>query len=178
MDQLAGLRSTTPRGTYSPSRTYSPSLNYAPGPGGPASGGSNPALRASDSDRDKILAQLSEHYQAGRLTTAEFDERSGKALSARTLSDLAGLMTDLPAGPGDPAAPAAPVPAQPALARRGLGAPAAAVLAVLAVVGVIVLLSHTGHHGAGGGWGFIIPALIIARIFAGRRTRHRDRDRG
>ena len=138
---------------------------------------SNPAIRASDSDRDKILAQLSEHYQAGRLTTAEFDERSGKALSARTLSDLNGLMTDLPAGPGDPEPPAAPAPAQPRLARRGFGGPAAAVVAVLAVVAVIAVLSHTGHHGASGGWGFIIPALIIARIFGGRRTRRRDRDR-
>src|SRR5690242_9983007 len=127
MDQLAGMRLTTSRGTYAPS------LTYASGPSGPASGGrSNPALRASDSDRDKILAQLSEHYQAGRLTAAEFDERSGKALSARTLSDLAGLMTDLPAGPGDPQQPAAPAPAQPPLSRRGLAGPAAAVLAVLA----------------------------------------------
>jgi hypothetical protein len=173
MDQLAGLRSTTTRGTYAPS------LNYPSGPSGPASGGmSNPALRASDSDRDRILAQLSEHYQAGRLTTAEFDERSGKALSARTLSDLDGLMADLPAGPGDPEPSGTPAPAQPRLARRGFGGPAAAVVAVLAVVAVIALLSHTGHHGSSGGWGFIIPALIIARMFTGRRTRRRDRDRG
>jgi hypothetical protein len=137
---------------------------------------SNRAVRASDADRDKILSRLSEHYQAGRLTTAEFDERSGKALSARTLGDLAGLMTDLPAGTGDPEPPGTAAPAQ--SPARGVGLPVAgAVLAVLAVVAVIALLSHTGHHGSSGGWGFIIPALIIARNFAGRRTHRRDHDR-
>ena len=53
-------------------------------------------LRVSDADRDSALAELSEHFQAGRLTAAELDERTGQALSARTGEDLAGLMADLP----------------------------------------------------------------------------------
>src|ERR1039457_4567527 len=53
-------------------------------------------LRVSDADRDSALAELSEHFQAGRLTAAELDERTGQALSARTWEDLAGLMADLP----------------------------------------------------------------------------------
>jgi Domain of unknown function (DUF1707) len=159
----------------SPPGSYPSPGSYPPGPGFPAPATSqNPGLRASDADRDKILGQLSEHYQAGRLTTAEFDERSSKALSARTVGDLAGLMTDLPPAPGTQM-PATAGPAQPPARQRGLGLPiAGAVLAVLAVVAVIGVLSHSGHHWAGG-WGFIIPVLIILRITAGRRSRHRNR---
>src|SRR5580692_6432643 len=53
-------------------------------------------LRISDADRDQALAKLSEHFQAGRLTTEEFDERSGAALQAKTGRELAVLFTDLP----------------------------------------------------------------------------------
>ncbi|HEU5417416.1 MAG TPA: DUF1707 domain-containing protein [Streptosporangiaceae bacterium] len=160
-----------------PDDSYPPPGSYPPGPGVPASGSAQqPGLRASDADRDRILSQLSEHFQAGRLTTAEFDERSSKALGARTMGDLAELTTDLPAAPGSSVPAGTPAPAQPPARQRGLGFPVAgAVLAVLAVVAVIAVLSHTGHHGAGGGWGFIIPALIILRIFAGRRGNRRGR---
>jgi hypothetical protein len=53
-------------------------------------------LRAGDADRDTILSQLSEHFGAGRLTGEELDERSGRALSARTMGELDELMSDLP----------------------------------------------------------------------------------
>jgi hypothetical protein len=33
-------------------------------------------LRVSDADRDRAIAELSEHYQAGRLTTEELDRSS------------------------------------------------------------------------------------------------------
>jgi hypothetical protein len=36
------------------------------------------------------------HYQAGRLTTEELEDRTGRALQARTTADLAALFTDLP----------------------------------------------------------------------------------
>src|SRR3984957_4669062 len=41
------------------------------------------AMRASDADRDAVVSDLSEHFQAGRLTKAEFDERTGQARAAR-----------------------------------------------------------------------------------------------
>ena len=41
------------------------------------------SMRVSDADRDQAIAELSEHYQAGRLTTEEFEDRSGRALQAR-----------------------------------------------------------------------------------------------
>lgn len=54
-------------------------------------------MRASDADRDAALSDLSEHFQAGRLTAGEFDERTGLALTARTLGELRDLLADLPA---------------------------------------------------------------------------------
>jgi len=53
-------------------------------------------LRVSDADRDRALGELSEAFQAGRLTAAEFDQRSGQALGARTGQELAVLLADLP----------------------------------------------------------------------------------
>jgi hypothetical protein len=54
------------------------------------------AARASDADRDRAVAKLREHAIAGRLTVEDLDERSGKALSARTLDELDALLADLP----------------------------------------------------------------------------------
>src|SRR5580692_540659 len=57
------------------------------------------AMRASDVDRDAVVSDLSEHFQAGRLTAGEFDERTGRALTARTWGELGELVADLPAAP-------------------------------------------------------------------------------
>jgi len=64
-------------------------------------------LRASHSDRDRVVELLRVAAGDDRLTPAELDERLEVALSARTYSELAVLTTDLPAGPG-PAGPALP----------------------------------------------------------------------
>ena len=56
-------------------------------------------IRVSDAERDRAIAELSEHFQSGRLTQDEFAERSGKALEARTGNDLSQLFTDLPRRP-------------------------------------------------------------------------------
>src|SRR5450755_3632602 len=71
-------------------------------------------LRVSDVDRDQAIAELSEHFQAGRLTADEHEERMSRALQARTAGDLAGLFTDLPRKPSAVAGPA-PQAAGPAL---------------------------------------------------------------
>jgi hypothetical protein len=55
-------------------------------------------LRVSDADRDRALSELTEAFQAGRITADEFDERSGQALGARTGKELTALLTDLPVG--------------------------------------------------------------------------------
>ena len=56
-----------------------------------------PELRASHADRDRIAEQLRVAAGDGRLTMEELDERLEKALNAKTGSELAVLVTDLPA---------------------------------------------------------------------------------
>lgn len=63
----------------------------------------DPQLRCADADREKLVAELREHYAAGRLTLAEFDERSDRAYQAKTFGELAKLTTDLPATLPEPA---------------------------------------------------------------------------
>jgi hypothetical protein len=69
---------------------------------------SEPALRASDDDRDVVLQALERHLAAGRLSLDEFDQRSTAALTAVTLTDLGHLTGDLPELTGEPARPVEP----------------------------------------------------------------------
>jgi Domain of unknown function (DUF1707) len=54
-------------------------------------------IRASDEDRQRIVAALERHTGAGRLTLDEFAERVRVAHDARTLDELAAVVGDLPA---------------------------------------------------------------------------------
>ena len=64
------------------------------------------AMRASDSDREKVVQALQEQVGEGRLTLAEFEQRSSEAYAtAKTVGDLRALMSDLPV---DPLAPPRP----------------------------------------------------------------------
>ncbi|WP_019633897.1 DUF1707 SHOCT-like domain-containing protein [Actinomadura atramentaria] len=65
-----------------------------------------PAARASDADRDRIVELLNAAVTDGRLDPAEFDERVGAALTARTVDALAPLVADLSAVPGGAPGPA------------------------------------------------------------------------
>jgi hypothetical protein len=72
--------------------------------------------RASDADRRRVVDQLQQHYVDGRLSTDELDDRTHRALAARTFGALDVLVADLPSVSAAPAAPApepAPVEARP-----------------------------------------------------------------
>jgi Domain of unknown function (DUF1707) len=53
-------------------------------------------LLVSDAERDRALSELSQAYQAGRITADEFDRRSTQALRARTGKELTAPLADLP----------------------------------------------------------------------------------
>ena len=121
-----------------------------------------PAMRASDADRDAVLSSLSEHFQAGRLTAAELDERTGRALAARTWGELGELVADLPAARIRAAASSNTRPQAPS---GHAAPPRIAVLAGFAITAVVLV--HVAH----GGWGLIWPllaVLLIARPVIGR----------
>jgi hypothetical protein len=77
------------------------------------------SIRVSDADRDRVAAQLRDHFAAGRITPGELDERLSAALNAKTFGDLRQTMVDLP-GPVPAPLGAAPPPlrATPAWAQR------------------------------------------------------------
>jgi hypothetical protein len=117
------------------------------------------ATRASDADRDAVILDLSEHFQAGRLTAGELDDRTGRALTARTWGELGELATDLPAL--RPAAPAAtPAAGRPQPSAQHAAPALTAALAGLAIAAVVMV------HAVHGGWSLIwllLPVLLIAR---------------
>ena len=84
---------------------------FFPGFTGPAS---DQHMRVSDAERQAVADRLAEHFSSGRLDQAEFDERIGKAMSAKTRADLNGLFDDLP----ETGAPAATDPSAGQLRRR------------------------------------------------------------
>jgi len=61
-------------------------------------------LRVSDAERQAVVDRLAEHFADGRLDQAEFDDRVGRAMNAKTRADLSGLFSDLPET-GAPAVP-------------------------------------------------------------------------
>jgi len=77
------------------------------------------SIRVSDADRDRVTAQLRDHFAAGRITPGELDERLSAALNAKTFGDLRRIMADLP-GPVPALRGGAPPPlrATPAWAAR------------------------------------------------------------
>ena len=136
------------------------------------------SMRVSDADRDRAIAELSEHYQAGRITTEEFEDRSGRALQARTTADLADLFTDLPRRQapmtgattgGASTAPAGTAPAGPA--KSWPARVPVAPVTILAVVAVLALLSGHLFHIA---WVPVV-AIIVVRLLAGGRDRRDGR---
>ena len=70
--------------------------------------GPDDSLRVSDAERDETLQVLGDHAAVGRLTLDELEERSGRALAAKTRGELATLTSDLPAERGQALAAAAP----------------------------------------------------------------------
>jgi hypothetical protein len=117
-------------------------------------------VKASDSDRDAVVSDLSMHFQAGRLTAGEFDERMGRALAARTWGELRELLADLPDAQPGPRAPATSSLSARPRPSSGRPAPPVAALAGLAMaVAVLVIVANAG-------WGLawlLIPGLLIAR---------------
>jgi uncharacterized protein DUF1707 len=54
------------------------------------------SFRASDEDRERLVAVLREQMVTGRLTGDELDQRVGAAYAAKTWDDLRELIRDLP----------------------------------------------------------------------------------
>ena len=122
------------------------------------------SLRVSDADRDRAIAELSEHYQAGRLTTEEFEDRTGRALQARTSADLAALFTDLPRRQAPVTSAAASAPASP-----GRSWPARVPVVPFAILAVVAVLALLGGHPSHLAWLPVVAIIVVIRLSPERR---------
>ncbi len=128
-------------------------------------------MRASDADRDVVLAELGEHFQAGRLTSDELEERTGQALQARTFGDLARLTADLPSSV--PTRPAVGPPGG-AVTRPAARWPRSLALVVLGLVAVAVVAAAlidtaAGTRGTHVLWLILVVPLVARMLARGRR---------
>jgi hypothetical protein len=128
-----------------------------------ATPGNDPSaqMKASDADRDAVVSDLSEHFQAGRLTAGEFEHRTGRALAARTWGELRDLLHDLPASPAGPRVAATAATGAPA--QRLPGRAVLVPVAVLAGIAIAVAMPAGTAHARWGILWLVLPVLLIAR---------------
>ena len=56
----------------------------------------HPDFLVSDAEREQVSSELREHYEAGRLTLEEFQQRVDEAHAARTRTQLDNVLRQLP----------------------------------------------------------------------------------
>jgi Domain of unknown function (DUF1707)/Domain of unknown function (DUF4190) len=82
-----------------PTASYPPPQGGYPSPPGSYQHSVHASMRASSADRERTVDVLKAGFAEGRLTQDEYNDRMGRAYSARTYGELASLTADLPAGP-------------------------------------------------------------------------------
>jgi len=68
------------------------------GPGDELEAAARGRMRASHTDRERVIGTLKVAFVQGRLAKDEFDVRVNQTLTARTYAELAAVTADLPAG--------------------------------------------------------------------------------
>jgi len=149
-------------------------------------------LRASDAERERVVAFLREHALLGRLTDDELEERIGLAYAAVTVGDLETLIADLPRASSPRSRPAvarpsAPRPSAvrhhhhrhgppPALIGLGIGAllisgVGVAALGLIVAIGVALIATVFALSVVLG------PILLVALLIIGASKRHHHHHR-
>lgn len=122
--------------------------------------------RIGDAERDAAVGALREHMSLGRLTAEEFDERMGRALQAKTRSDLEDLFADLPGGVPSPAIPVpVPVPVAEAEVPARRRVPDTAAVAAVGVIWLVFFIVVA--IGGIGWWLFWIPMIATGGLLEG-----------
>ena len=135
-------------------------------------------IRVSDAERNAVAELLGQHYADGRLDQAEFDDRVGRTMAAKTRGDLAGLFDDLPeagsagAGPAGTAGPADAAPYRGPRRRGGVGR-------TLLLLLLVFICANVAWHAFTSlffiqplVWAFVVVAVIL---LVNRSAHRRDR---
>jgi hypothetical protein len=130
-------------------------------------------MRASDSDRDRVVELLNVAFGEGRLSKDEHDSRLESAFSARTYADLDQIVIDLPAARTTLATPVARINGLAiaslacALAQFAFG-PVATVPAIVFGYMARHQIKRTGEQGAGLalaglilGWAAVVLGILL-----------------
>ena len=133
-------------------------------------------MRVSDADRSDVADRLARHYGDGRLDQAEFDDRIGRAMTAKTVADFQGLFDDLPDLPSEVSDTAGKAPGSPPPAscksvlkqRRGNS-----LLRKLLLVALILIVVPVGWHAVTDWWfqPWVWIAVIVIAVLASRARR-------
>jgi hypothetical protein len=140
---------------------------------------SDDPIRASDADREVVVASLRDAFTAGRLDLDEFDERTSAAYASKTWGDLRRLTIDLPAQPilgGDVPSrhfasqlPPSQLPAHP---PRDATPPVRHSRPIGFLIPLFVWIVIMSHAPSGDGWSvFFISTLVLVVIMSALRRR-------
>jgi uncharacterized protein DUF1707 len=120
-----------------------------------------PDLLVSDADRARVAGQLREHYEAGRLTLDEFQERVDEAHGARTEAQLERVLRQLPS------------PKLPTVRRRDRRWRSLAFqYALVNVIAILIWAFSDGpHDNFWPKWVFLVTLILFVRRAFGHRHR-------
>lgn len=131
----------------------------------------SPDVRIGTAERERAFSLLGEHFAAGRLSPAEFDERSAAAGRAVTRGELIPLFADLPGAgadlvPSSTAGSASSAPSEVGTPNTVVGRDWRRAVMALVPIAALVLFFVTGTWL----WFLAIPAAG-AILYAGRDDR-------
>jgi len=133
-------------------------------------------LRASDADRDAVVARLRHHGAVGRLRLDELTGRIEAALDATTLGQLDDLLVDLPNDGPWPAPEATSGPPDTFHAWRSPAVTARAAQLLVINLLCIGLWAAAGGRGLFPAWVLLISFAVLARRTS-RAAARAERDR-
>lgn len=128
-------------------------------------------LRVGDADRQAVVAELQRHYVEGRLSSEELGERVSQALQARTFSDFAPLLQDLPGLANDPDTELQPQ-SEPSHYEHThwMTPPVGALLLLVGILALVWLFMAPGFHMGFFPWPLLIWGFfLVGRPGGGRR---------
>ena len=143
---------------------------------------SDDPIRASDADREVVVATLREAYTA-RLNLDEFDERTTAAYESKTWGDLRKLTADLPSQPilgGDvpgrlfrsALSPDATLPSHPSRASLQTPSPRRRGTPIPFLIPLVVWIVLAMHNASGSG-AAVIVALLVGTVVLMSAVRRR-----
>ena len=131
-------------------------------------------IRASDVDREAVVAVLRDAYTAGRLDVEEFDERTTAAYAGRTWGELRKLTEDLPEQPalGADLPPRTPAIASAHATPRSGGAGRRPFVPVFPIFAIWFLITVAAHSPAAAPVAVVALIMLMVFLSSGRRRRH------